>query len=171
MATTPAPLEGEAARAAFERLKGLAGPWRGRSTRGWEETGTYKVIAGGSAVMHTSFDAHPNETMVTLYTLDRDRLLLTHYCIAGNQPRLVATRASQGGDEVEFTFLDGGNLPSRDRGHMDRVVLRFLDADRFTSRWTWYQDGQERWLEEIESHRMAAGTPAPQAGSPAPSGP
>ena len=162
---TATPVTGDAARAAFDRLKALSGSWKAHSTRGWEETGHYKVIAGGSAVMHTSFGAHPNETMITLYTLDQDRLLLTHYCVAGNQPRLVATRISGSGDEVEFTFLDGGNLPSRDQGHMDRVVLRFLDENRTTSRWTWYQNGEEKWLEEIEAHRAveAASPTAPSS--------
>jgi hypothetical protein len=39
---------------------------------------------------------------------------------------------------------------------MDSVVLRFVAADRFTERWTWYQDGNERWMEEIEMRRAAA---------------
>ena len=62
------------------------------STKGWTEEVTYQVIAGGSAIVASSFDAHPNERMITVYYLDRDRLLLTHYCVAGNQPRLELTQ-------------------------------------------------------------------------------
>jgi hypothetical protein len=157
-AAHPTPTGGEAdtaaARAAFARFRALEGRWVGRSTRGWEEEVTWRVIAGGSAVMQTSFDAHPGETMVTLVALDCGRLGLTHYCVAGNQPRLVATRFSSDGREVAFTFRDGGNLASRDVGHMDQVVYRFVDDDRITGRWTWYQNGRERWLEEIELHRV-----------------
>jgi hypothetical protein len=142
------------ARAAFERFKKLEGRWRGRSTKRWEEEITYKTIAHGSVVVGTSFDAHPNETMMTMFHLDGDRLMLTHYCVARNQPRLVATSFADGGSTVTFTFLDGTNLTSRDRGHMDKVVFRFLDDDHITSRWTWYQDGKERWLEEIRSERI-----------------
>jgi hypothetical protein len=150
-----APVDTADARALFERLKTLSGGWKARSTRGWEATTRIRTIASGSAIMMTSFDAHPNETMVTMFTLDQGRLLLTHYCVAGNQPRLLATAADVGRGEVEFTFLDGGNLPTRDRGHMDRAVYRIADQNRFSSRWTWYQNGKERWFEEIEEERVA----------------
>ena len=141
---------------AFERFKALEGSWIGRSTAGWEEGIRVQVIAQGSAVMFTSFDAHPGETMVTIVTLDGERLRLTHYCVAGNQPRLEATEISADGRRVELGFLDGGNLPSRDHGHMDRVVYE-LEDDRYSSRWTWYQDGEERWMEAIESRRVPDG--------------
>ena len=95
------------ARAAFERLKALAGTWEGRSTKGWDETLRYEVIAGGSVVLETSVDAHPGETMATAFHMDGDRLMLTHYCVARNQPRLVATSFEDGGRTVVFTFRDG----------------------------------------------------------------
>ena len=142
-----------AAQDAFARFKRLEGVWRGESTRGWTEDVTFQVIAGGSAVMETSFDAHPNETMATLIAMDGERLRLTHYCVAGNQPRLEATSFANAGQTVAFTFLDGGNLPTRDRGHMDSAVFCFVDADHVTTRWTWYQDGIERWMEEIRLTR------------------
>jgi hypothetical protein len=140
------------ARAAFERFKALAGEWDGRSTAGWSGVATYSVIGRGSAVLSSStHSAHPgdDESMATVYHLDGDRLLLTHYCVAKNQPRLAATKIDEGGRRIEFTFLDGTNLPSRNAGHMDRAVFEFHDHTRFTSRWTWYQDGQEKWMEEI----------------------
>lgn len=145
--------EGSPARAAYERIRGLEGAWVGESTKGWTEEVTFRAIAGGSAVVETSFDAHPGETMLTLFAMDGDRLRLTHYCMAKNQPRLEATAFDEGGRVVTFTFVDGGNLPSRDRGHMDKAVLRFEDDDHVLARWTWYQDGQERWLEEIRLTR------------------
>jgi hypothetical protein len=33
-------------------------------------------------------------------------------------------------------------------------VIRLNSADAYTSRWTWYQNGKEDWMEEIE-HRRA----------------
>jgi len=144
----------EAARL-FERLKSLEGEWVGTSTRGWTEAITFRTIAGGSVVVETSFDAHPGETMMTMYHMDGARLMLTHYCVARNQPRLVATESSNGGRTVDFGFLDATGIPSRDSGHMDRATYTFLDDAHFTSRWTWYQDGAERWLEEIRYERKA----------------
>jgi hypothetical protein len=143
------------ARSAFERFKRLEGAWKGRSTKGWEEVISYKTIAQGSVVVGTSFDAHPNETMMTMIHMDGERLVLTHYCVAKNQPRLVATSFADGGKTITFTFLDGTNMPSRDRGHMDKVVFHFIDDDHVASRWTWYQDGKESWMEEITLERKS----------------
>jgi len=141
------------AREAYARLQALEGTWRGESTKGWAEDVTFRPIAGGSAVVETSFDAHPGETMLTVFILDGEKLRLTHYCVSRTQPRLEATSFEDGGRVVTFTFLDGGNLPTRDRGHMDRAVFRFEDADHVTARWTWYQEGREKWLEEIRLTR------------------
>ena len=172
-ATATAQLSVEQAAAAFERLKRLAGQWQATSTKGWSETVLFEVAARGSVVVETSrFADAPQNTMFTMFHLDAGRLLATHYCEAGNQPRLVASAVSHDGRELTFTFLDGTGLPSRDHGHMDQAVFRFLDADRFTSRWTWYQKGSEQWLEEIEHRRLATAGPdpesRPEAGDPRP---
>lgn len=140
-------------RALFERMKKLEGDWRGKSTKGWEDLSRVKVIAKGSAILFDSFDAHPNETMLTLVHWDLDRVLLTHYCVAGNQPRLEATSIEENGRKVTFTFVDATNLPSRNKGHMDKLVMRFIDDSHYSSQWTWYQDGKESWMEEIRRER------------------
>src|SRR6185312_4168304 len=141
------------AQLAFERFKKLEGAWIGKSTKGWEEVVNFKTIAQGSVVVESSFDAHPNETMMTMLHMDGDRLTLTHYCVAKNQPRLAATSFSEDGKTITFTFVDGGNLSSRDRGHMDKALYRFIDDDHFSTQWTWFQDGKERWMEEIVLER------------------
>ena len=144
----------EPAKAGFEFFKKLEGKWIGRSTKGWEESITFKTIAKGSVVVENSFDAHPNETMMTMFYLDGQRLLLTHYCVAGSQPRLEATSFDNNGRTITFTFLDATNLASRDKGHMDKAMFRFADDDHFSSNWTWYQDGKESWMEEIQYERQ-----------------
>jgi predicted enzyme related to lactoylglutathione lyase len=149
------------ARAAFERFKGLAGRWRAESTKGWSEEVSYEVAARGSAVLgRTRFRDAPDRSMATLFVLDGTRLVVTHVCEARNQPRLEATRISADAAEVELTFLDATALASRDRGHMDRAVYRFDGPDRFSSRWTWYQDGDEGWMEEITYVRIDEGAAA-----------
>ena len=152
----------EAARRAFKQLLTLEGDWEGRSSQGWMDRMRFQKIARGSVLLELSdFEAHPGETMATVHHLDGDRLILTHYCVAGNQPRLVLSETRDDGAELHFAFLDGTNMPSRDRGHMDQAVLRFLDGDHFTSRWTWYQDGAERWLETIEYRRLPPASDKP----------
>ncbi len=157
-------VERSPARRAFERLRSLAGDWKGKSTKGWTDIVEYKVIAHGTVVMRTSFDAHPGETMASLFHMDGERLMLTHYCVAGNQPRLVATKFEDGGNRITFEFLDGGDLDSRDQGHMDKHEIVVEDADHFRSRWTWYEAGHESWMEDIEHVRAGKESEAPLAG-------
>jgi hypothetical protein len=147
--------DSEAAHRIFDRFAKLAGEWRGRSTAGWSDRTMFRVIAAGSVVVETSeFEAHPGETMMTMYHLDGDRMMLTHYCVARNQPRLQAVSVDSGVKRVIFTFRDGTNLASRDQGHMDQVVYDFLDEDHFSSRWSFYKNGREDWMEEIHFERI-----------------
>jgi len=152
-------VERSPAELAFERLCALQGSWEGKSTAGWTARIELELIARGSALLERSnFEAHPGETMLTLFHKDGADLVLTHYCVAGNQPRLVATEI--GSDEVRFTFRDATNLASRDQGHMDEALIRLEGPDAFSSQWSFFQDGKTSWMEEIHYRRLAEGARA-----------
>ena len=71
------------------------------------------------------------------------RLLLTHYCEAGNQPRMKAS-VSPDGKSLTFDFVDGTNLTAAQPGHMQRVVFSFIDANHHTEEWHFATaDGKE----------------------------
>src|SRR3954469_237020 len=85
-------------KALFTRLKTLEGKWTARSTKGWTETNTYEVAAKGTVVFNRSrFEGEENDGMLSTFYLDGDRLLLTHYCEARNQPTLVASTIDDAG--------------------------------------------------------------------------
>ena len=149
------PLNSDDSRALFNRFKAMEGTWKAKSTRGWSETTTVQVAAKGSAVMSRSFfdDEPKNDGMVTVFYMDGDRLLLTHYCEAGNQPTLVASSIDDEAHRVTFSFLNGTNLERRP-GHMHSVVFRFVDDDHFFSRWSFFNSGQEQWFEDTENVRV-----------------
>jgi hypothetical protein len=148
--------------AAFERIKKLEGSWRAQSTKGWGEKEVFHVIARGSAVVVQSApaekggqaDVAPNAPMLTVYHLDGDRLMLTHYCEAGNQPRMVANNVDENGRTVYFSFLDATNMRSSSSGHMHSVVMTFVDENHFSERWSWYVNGKEQWMETVENARV-----------------
>ncbi len=145
------------AREAFARLSELQGVWRGASSKGWTDTSELRLIAAGSVLLETSRftdDTEGKNAMASAFQLDGRNLLVTHYCEAGNAPRLVASAFEEGGKVVTFTFQSGVNLPSRDQGHMDKLVVRFQDRDHYSTRWTWYHDGKETWLEDIHYERV-----------------
>jgi predicted enzyme related to lactoylglutathione lyase len=147
-------VERSPAQLAFERLCTLAGTWEGESSAGWTARIELEVIARGSVLLERSnFEAHPGETMLTLFHRDGAELVLTHYCVAGNQPRLVATEI--GPDSLRFTFRDATNLAARDQGHMDEALLRFEGSDTFSSQWSFFQNGKTSWMEEIHYRRIS----------------
>jgi len=119
----------------FDKLKSLVGAWQGTSKDGKPVTASYTLVSDGSALMEDL--GHGTEmNMVTMYHPDGDRLMMTHYCATSNQPRMRA-EMSPDGKSLKFTFLDATNLASPDAGHMDRLVVSFVDKDHFTQEWTW----------------------------------
>jgi hypothetical protein len=148
----PAPTD---VKAVWERMKGMAGDWAGEASDGRKIYNTYELIAGNSVLMKRSwFEGHPGEQMVTMHHLDNNRIILTHYCVARNQPRLVASEISTDRNKVTFTFLDGTGMKDRNTGHMDKCLQEWVDDDHIKSRWTWYQNGKESWMEEFALKRV-----------------
>jgi hypothetical protein len=123
---------------AFAHLAALVGEWR---TEDGKEALVYELTAGGTALLERE-TAEGRPAMITLYHRDRDRLMLTHYCMAGNQPRMVARPFDPANGELVFEFLDATNLPRPDAGHMRTVKIRFVDANHLESEWEFHQDGK-----------------------------
>lgn len=129
------------ASAQFERLKQLAGTWTTPAMEGRPaSTFRYTVTAGGSAIQEELFPGEPH-AMVTLYHMDGPDLVLTHYCSAGNQPRMRALPSEPDGT-IPFEFDGGTNFdPARD-GHMHRARIRVDGPNSAHAWWTFHQDGQ-----------------------------
>ena len=130
------------AAASLERIKKLEGTWTmpGPDGAGGAAMSiTFKPTAGGTAVIETMFAGTPKE-MINLYTADGDKIVCTHYCMLGQQPRMKQS-ASADDKTIKFEFADGGNIKSRDEGHMDAVALT-VDGDTLTEDWTFYADGK-----------------------------
>jgi hypothetical protein len=121
------------AQKSFEKLKTLAGSWEG-TLEGKPLQVSLRVTSMGNALMHEMTGAGRPDDPISLFHLDGDRLLMTHYCDAGNQPRLVAT-ISPNGKTITFNFLEATNLLSSQMGHMQRVVFDLIDSDHHTEKW------------------------------------
>ncbi len=105
--------------AGLEKMKKLAGTWLAADKDGKptdQVASIIKVTAGGSAVHETLFPGQPQE-MVSVYTVDGPDLIMTHYCVLGNQPRMKADPNSSA-NQIVFQFAGGGNLdPKKDQTH------------------------------------------------------
>ena len=141
-----------AAQKSFDQLKSLSGAWEGKNAKGIPVEVTFRDTAAGSALMSEIHGQGP-ENMISMIHMDGpNRLVMTHYCGAGNQPRMAAT-FSPDGKTVTFDFFDGTNLTSPDGGHMQRVVVAMIDANHHTEDWT-FNAGQGKEMKEFfDLHR------------------
>jgi hypothetical protein len=115
----------------LEKLKALAGTWveadkDGKPTE--KVVSIVKVTAGGSAIHETFFPGQPME-MVSVYHLDGQDLVMTHYCVLGNQPRMKADPKSPA-NQIRWIFAGGTNLDPAKDSHMHSAVVTFVDANR-----------------------------------------
>ena len=125
----------------FDAIKALEGTWEGKNSQGQPLKVTFRETAGGSALLSEILGGG-HENMVSMIHMDGDRLLMTHYCGAGNQPRMKATLAPDG-KSVAFDFVDATNLASPEVGHMQHVVFAMPDADHHTEEWTFLDHSKE----------------------------
>lgn len=156
--STKGPLDGPAA---FERLKTLRGTWEAVGANDQRATTTFELTANGTVLLERYRNpALPDGGhMITAYHLDGTDLILTHYCIARNQPTLRAERYDAAAGELQFEFLRATNLPAPGAGHMRRAKYRLLDPDHFTTEWEFFEGGRPKMVEAESFTRVKDGLP------------
>jgi hypothetical protein len=115
---------------AFDKIKSLVGEWEATTPQGPASV-SYELISNGTAV-EERLGVH-NEEMVSIYHMNGDKLMMTHYCSFNNQPRF---EAAVDGDTITFHYVDATNLPNESSPHITGLVLNFKDADHFTQQWS-----------------------------------
>ena len=152
-APAPPAAAGKPTSAAFERIKGLVGDWvaaeDGEMSKKGDLVARYTLTAAGTALVETVFPGGEHE-MVTVYHADGNDLVLTHYCMEGNQPRMRARNAA--GPRFDFRFDGGTNIdPRRDR-HMHQASLELVGDDEIRSEWTELADASPVLV--VKSHLL-----------------
>jgi hypothetical protein len=142
------PAEVDAA-GAFDRLKALAGTWVASGSDGKGATTTFELTAGGTVLVERYANpAMPGGgRMLTAYHLDGGSLVLTHYCIANNQPTLQASSFDASTGELQFEFVSARNLKTPATGHMRRAKYRIVDRDHFATDWEFFENGTRKMTE------------------------
>src|SRR5207248_10116778 len=153
------------AQKSFDKLKTLAGSWEGHGTTTPPSPEmpdfmqvSLRVTSTGNALLHEMkgnckpSQRHHGSTLFPYTTLFRsgDRLLLTHYCDAGNRPRMAA-RVSPDGKHVEVDFVDvaGGTQ----YGHMHHAVFTIIDANHHIEDWTYMMPGDKPMRAHMDLQR------------------
>ena len=100
--------------AELEKIKSLSGTWTGTGMMHGKEqpvTYEYKTTAGGSAVIETAFPGTPME-MVSIYYEEDGKLVMKHFCMLKNQPKMELTNSTE--DTIEFDYAGGTNINEKD---------------------------------------------------------
>jgi hypothetical protein len=146
----------------FEQMKTLSGEWQGKMTTkpdagmGKDVEGkvfavSMRTTSSGNAIVHEVKAGGMKDDPVTMLYVDDGRLMLTHYCDAGNRPRMVA-KSSADGKTVEFEFVDMTGPTAN--GHMQRAMFTFIDADHHSEDWTYILPGDKPVIAHFELARV-----------------
>lgn len=122
---------------AFAHLKSLAGTWNGHvmTADGPPTTVDYRLTAGGTAVMETLFGGTPDE-MLTVYTLDGNDIVATHFCGVGNQPIMKLDKSKSTPNRLVFSFVRVGGDHAKDHPHVHNGFLHFTGANQMETMWS-----------------------------------
>src|SRR5215475_7378504 len=97
--------------APWARLKTLVGTWR-RTDASTPASKAFRIryrLISADTVLVEEFGDPAKQVTQTVFHPDGERLLATHYCAQGNQPRLQL-RTGPASDTLVFDFLDATNL-------------------------------------------------------------
>lgn len=104
----------------FEQIRSWEGRWQVTETPALKIV--FEATARGSAMVER-WETQSGLHSMTIYHMDGDALIATHYCPQGNQPRLESRSASSG--EIRLTFRDVTDL---DAGESHAHELWFTPA-------------------------------------------
>ena len=125
---------------AFDRLASLKGEWEGQQD-GVKISLVYTLTANGSALME-EFRPESGPVMVTMFTVDGDHLIATHYCSAKNQPQMVTSAITDAQKPLAFSLARITGLKSPADWHNTGLTVIQEDSDHLTQEWTYQSKGK-----------------------------
>jgi len=125
---------------AFDRLASLKGEWKGELS-GVKATLIYTLTAEGSALME-EFRPESGGVMITMFTVDGDHLIATHYCTAKNQPQMATSAITDAQKPLAFSLVRITGLKSPDDWHNTGLTVIQEDNDNLTQEWSYQFKGK-----------------------------
>src|SRR5438874_10524772 len=140
MAAAYLPADKTKSEEAFDRLTSLTGEWKGEQ-KGVKISLIYTLTANGSALME-EFRPESGAVMITMFTVDGDHLIATHYCSAKNQPQMITPAISDVQKPLAFSLARITGLKSPDDWHNTGLTVIQEDNDHLTQEWTYQSKGK-----------------------------
>jgi hypothetical protein len=135
---------------AWDKMKSLVGTWQG-TAEGRPVSVTYTLVSNGTSLMESLTGDH-DTNMITMYAPDGGSIVATHYCAAGNQPRMRAKASASNVTSLDFQFVDATNTAAAPE-LMKRLVVTFQDPNHFTQSWTSSTEGKEQTTDFVYTRR------------------
>ena len=115
---------------------------------------TVETKAAGSAVVETYAAGTPGE-METIFHMDGDQLLLTHYCVLQNAPVLRFEKSNKPG-ELKFVFQGGTNFDPKSDAHLHETTIQIKDRDTVEKTSTVFANGKANPERRVVMHRKSS---------------
>ena len=125
---------------AFDRLASLKGEWKGE-INGVDTTLIYTLTANASALMEECRPGKGPE-MITMFTIDGDHLIATHYCSTKNQPQIATSTITDAQKPLTFSLVRVTGLKSADDWHNTGLTVILEDNDQLTQEWSYQLKGK-----------------------------
>ena len=135
---------------AFTQLRSLVGSWEATSTKGSTIQVSYRLTANESVLVEEWMPGSSRATL-TVFHSDKKRVIATHYCSQGNQPRLQLNAGSTA-DRWVFTYFDATNL-SPGAAHLVRLEFALDGAAQLVKTET-YDEGGKPDVTVLRFHRV-----------------
>jgi len=150
------------AASAMAFLASRAGDWEsgsGEHEHGGPAAGPHSIVtvrtkAAGSAVVQT-YAAGTAGEMETIFHMDGDQLLLTHYCVLQNAPVLRFEKSNKPG-ELKFVFQGGTNFDPALDAHLHETTIQIKDKDTVEQTSTVFANGKASPERRVVLHRKAS---------------
>ena len=123
--------------------------------------GNWEIESNGKALpIQMTYEVGSKESIVierfgkefSVIYRDSENLLMTHFCNAGNQPRLRLKESRQTG-VFEFETFDITNLKDSGAPHVEKIVYKVIDEKRIDLEILW-KKGQSEDSETYALSRM-----------------
>jgi hypothetical protein len=125
--------------AAFERMKSLVGKWEADSPTMGKMKTEFRLIAGDSVVEERFAEGTPMEMLSTYHDVN-GQLMMTHYCMLRNQPRMKLTKSTA--DSLTFDLAPTPGLNPATDTHMHGATYTFIDKDHFRLEGVTWENGK-----------------------------
>ncbi|WP_299011151.1 hypothetical protein [uncultured Shewanella sp.] len=133
---------------AFDEMKSLVGVWKKEGKKSPNFSVIFELTANNSVLVE-AWLFNDKKHSFTMYHLDNEKLIATHYCPQGNQPRL-ALSANSTINRLRFEFFDATNLANLSHSHQHSLGFEFSHDNNKMLRKESYLNGVKEDFSELQ---------------------